>query len=237
MKRSIASAAASAGDAITFVCSATWAQLRGRGGELAARSGCGPVRRPEEARRPAERQQLREVTELRSSSTSRSSGTHRRGGWHARRSRSRGIGEEIGAELGGWGGPRSLWSRFADLCWRAGLLESGLVEEAGLGPAAQAGGRRLRRVPRTADDPHPRTGRADGGVRRPAARWGSEAKYLNSPDSRLYKKGETLFGLDRARRLAAPPQDVGAVSRATSTSSACTRRGVTQRWSLPARRR
>ncbi len=69
--------------------------------------------------------------------------------------------------------------------------------ERGAAAGQQAGG--LRPLPPADHVPDPRSEGQGAGVRgaRPAAR--GEAEYLNSPESELYRKSHTLYGIDLAR--------------------------------------
>ena len=62
--------------------------------------------------------------------------------------------------------------------------------------------RALRPVPEPRDVPDPRPRRQGRGVRRPRARPGAKAKYLNSPETELFHKGSLLFNHHRARKPA-----------------------------------
>jgi DNA primase len=165
-----------------------------------------------------ERQHLREVTSSPSSTSSPSCGIHRRqvGARGARGPRRR---RGDGAKLRlGWA--PEAWSRLADLFLARGLLEfgiqAGLVQRRTRGDGAYDVFRGRLMIPIRAPD-----GRvvAFGG----RLLLGDQGpKYLNSKESRLYNKSETLYGWT-ARGMRCGGAGAPSWSRATSTSSACTR--------------
>ncbi|MGZ6098069.1 MAG: DNA primase, partial [Myxococcaceae bacterium] len=143
-----------------------------------------------------ERQHLREVTDL--------ALEHFKGQlWHPTEGRvarealaARGVSEETAKSFGlGWA--PEAWSRLADLLLARGLLEfgiqAGLVQRRTRGDGAYDMFRGRLIIPIRAPD-----GRAVAfGGRLLLGDQGP--KYLNSKESRLYNKSETLYGLDRAR--------------------------------------
>jgi len=143
-----------------------------------------------------ERQHLREVTEL-AQEHFKSQLWQPTEGKVARESlAARGVGEEMARSFGlGWA-PEG-WSRLGDLLLARGLLEfgiqAGLVQRRTRGEGAYDVFRGRLMIPIRAPD-----GRvvAFGG----RLLLGDQGpKYLNSKESRLYNKSETLYGLDRAR--------------------------------------
>jgi DNA primase len=143
-----------------------------------------------------ERQQLREVTEL--------ALEHFRAQlWHPTEGRlardalaTRGVSEDTARSFGlGWA--PEAWSRLADVLLSRGLLEfgiqAGLVQRRTRGEGVYDVFRGRLIIPIRAPD-----GRAVAfGGRLLVGEQGP--KYLNSRESRLYAKSETLYGLDRAR--------------------------------------
>jgi len=109
---------------------------------------------------------------------------------------SRGVDEETARSFGlGWA--PEVWSRLSDLLLARGLLEfgiqAGLVQRRTRGDGAYDVFRGRLMIPIRA---------ADGRVVAFGGRLllGDQGpKYLNSKESRLYNKSETLYGLDRAR--------------------------------------
>jgi DNA primase len=142
-----------------------------------------------------ERQHLREVTDL-ALEHFKNQLWHPTEGQTARAALvARGVSEETARTFGlGWA--PEAWSRLADLLLARGLLEfgiqAGLLQRRSRGDGAYDVFRGRLMVPIRAPD-----GRvvAFGG----RLLQGEGAKYLNSKESRLYAKSETLYGLDRAR--------------------------------------
>ena len=143
-----------------------------------------------------ERQHLREVTEL--------ALEHFKGQlWHPADGRvarealaGRGVPEETARSFGlGWA--PEAWTRLSDVLLARGLLEfgiqAGLVQRRTRGDGAYDVFRGRLIIPIRAADGRPVAfgGRLLVGDQGP--------KYLNSKESRLYNKSETLYGLDRAR--------------------------------------
>jgi DNA primase len=167
-----------------------------------------------------ERQQLKEATDL-AAEHFRSLLWEEEG----RRARaylaSRGISEDTARAFGlGWA-PAS-WSSLADRFAKAGMVEwglaAGLIARRPKGEGYYDFFRSRLIIPIRAPEGRPI---AFGG-RLVDAEEGP--KYLNSRESRLYNKSETLFGMDQARdeirRRRRPSW-----WRGTSTASPCTRRG------------
>ena len=143
-----------------------------------------------------ERQHLREVTEL-ALEHFKSQLWHPTEGRVAREAlAARGVSEEIARSFGlGWA--PETWSRMADLLLARGLLEfgiqAGLVQRRTRGDGAYDVFRGRLMIPIRAPD-----GRVVAfGGRLLAGDQGP--KYLNSKESRLYAKSETLYALDRAK--------------------------------------
>jgi DNA primase len=142
-----------------------------------------------------ERQHLREVTEL-ALEHFKSQLWHPSEGQTARAAlTARGVSEETARSFGlGWA--PEAWSRLSDVLLARGLLEfgiqAGLLQRRSRGDGAYDAFRGRLMVPIRAPD-----GRvvAFGG----RLLQGEGAKYINSKESRLYAKSETLYGLDRAR--------------------------------------
>ena len=143
-----------------------------------------------------ERQHLREVTDL--------ALEHFKGQlWHPADGRvarealaARGVSEETARSFGlGWA--PEAWTRLSDVLLARGLLEfgiqAGLVQRRTRGDGAYDVFRGRLIIPIRAADGRPVAfgGRLLVGDQGP--------KYLNSKESRLYNKSETLYGLDRAR--------------------------------------
>ena len=143
-----------------------------------------------------DRQHLREVTEL-ALEHFKSQLWHPTEGRVAREAlAARGVGEETARSFAlGWA--PETWSRLADLLLARGLLEfgiqAGLVQRRTRGEGAYDVFRGRLMIPIRASDGRVVAfgGRLLVGDQGP--------KYLNSKESRLYNKSETLYGLDRAR--------------------------------------
>ena len=143
-----------------------------------------------------ERQHLREVTEL-ALEHFKSQLWHPTEGRVAREALSaRGVSEETARSFGlGWA--PETWSRMADLLLARGLLEfgiqAGLVQRRTRGDGAYDVFRGRLMIPIRAPDGRVVAfgGRLLVGDQGP--------KYLNSKESRLYAKSETLYALDRAK--------------------------------------
>jgi DNA primase len=109
---------------------------------------------------------------------------------------SRGLGEELLRAFGVGYAP-SAWDQVLTRGQRAGfgvaeLLAAGLVQK------GQRGGHYDRFRARIVFPVRDARGRVQGfGAR--ALRPDSKPKYLNSPEGELYRKGRTLYGIDRAR--------------------------------------
>jgi DNA primase len=143
-----------------------------------------------------DRQQLREVTEL-ALRHFRACLEHPEDGRVARQALAeRGVSEES-VRLFGLGWAPEAWSRLADALLARGLLEfgiqAGLVQRRSSGDGVYDVFRGRLMIPIRAAD-----GRAVAfGGRLLTGEQGP--KYLNSRESRLYNKSETLYGLDQAR--------------------------------------
>ena len=143
-----------------------------------------------------ERQHLREVTDL-ALEHFKTQLWHPTEGETARAAlAARGVSEETARSFGlGWA--PEAWSRLADVLLARGLLEfgiqAGLVQRRTRGDGAYDVFRGRLMVPIRAPDGRVVAfgGRLLVGDQGP--------KYLNSKESRLYAKSETLYGLDRAR--------------------------------------
>ena len=143
-----------------------------------------------------ERQHLREVTEL-ALEQFKAQLWHPTDGQVARDAlAARGVSEETARSFGlGWA--PEAWTRLADALLARGLLEfgiqAGLVQRRARGDGAYDVFRGRLMIPIRAPDGRVVAfgGRLLVGDQGP--------KYLNSKESRLYAKSETLYGLDRAR--------------------------------------
>ena len=144
----------------------------------------------------AERQHLREVTEL-ALEHFKTQLWHPTDGRVARDAlAARGVSEETARSFGlGWA--PEAWTRLADVLLARGLLEfailAGLVQRRTRGDGAYDVFRGRLMIPIRSPDGRVVAfgGRLLVGDQGP--------KYLNSKESRLYAKSETLYGLDRAR--------------------------------------
>ncbi len=143
-----------------------------------------------------ERQHLREVTEL-ALEHFKSQLWHPTEGQTARAAlTARGVTEETARSFGlGWA--PEAWSRLSDVLLARGLLEfgiqAGLVQRRPRGDGAYDVFRGRLMIPIRAPDGRVVAfgGRLLGGA--------EGAKYINSKESRLYAKSDTLYALDRAR--------------------------------------
>lgn len=112
----------------------------------------------------------------------------------------RGISEEV-AKLFGLGWSRRDWQSLAEVLRRAGFSESMGVEAALLGKSERGRaydrfrGRLMFPIRSLSGNVIAFGGRIIANE--------DEAKYINSSDSQLYKKGEHLYGLQQARRAIA----------------------------------
>ncbi|HEY5678004.1 MAG TPA: DNA primase, partial [Myxococcales bacterium] len=194
------------GDAIKFVMQAEGRSFREAVEQLAAEAGVDLTPPdPEEARRSARRASLAEVNEKACSFYERILWEHPRGEIAREHLRKRGIAEET-ARAWRLGYSPNLW----DSLMRSQALKGvdvRLVEEAGLGVPRKKGPGLYDRFRGRLMIPIRESGRIVGFGGR-LLEGESEAKYLNSPDTPLYQKGLTLFGLDRARQLIRDRRDV-----------------------------
>ncbi len=194
------------GDAIKFVMQSEGRSFREAVEQLAAEAGVDLTPPdPEEARRSARRASLAEVNEKACSFYERILWEHRHGEIAREHLRKRGISEEV-ARAWRLGYSPNLW----DSLMRSQALKGvdpRLVEEAGLGVPRKKGPGLYDRFRGRLMIPIRESGRIVGFGGR-LLEGESEAKYLNSPDTPLYQKGLTLFGLDRARQLIRDRRDV-----------------------------
>ncbi len=115
----------------------------------------------------------------------------------------RGLGEEVLREFGVGYAP-SAWDQVLTRGQRAGFSVPEM-QAAGLVQKGQKGGHYDRFRARIMFPVRDARGRVQGfGAR--ALRPDSKPKYLNSPEGELYKKSETLYGIDRARGPVAKAQ-------------------------------
>ena len=172
------------GDAIKFVMQMEGRSFRDAVEQLAGEAGVDLTPPdPEEARRSARRAALGEVNEKACTFYERVLWEHPKGEVAREHLRKRGITEDT-AKAWRLGYAPNLWDSLMKSHALKGV-DPALVEEAGLGvPRKKGPGRESGRIVGFG-------GRLLEGQ--------SEAKYLNSPDTPLYQKGQSLFALDRAR--------------------------------------
>jgi DNA primase len=185
------------GDAIKFVMQLESMSFREAVERLAADAGVDLTPPdPEEARRSQRRAQLAEVNEKACTFYERVLWEHPKGEIAREHLRQRGITEDT-ARAWRLGYAPNLWD---SLCKSHALkgVEPKLVEEAGLGVPRKKGEGLYDRFRGRLIIPIRESGRIVGFGGR-LLEGQSEAKYLNSPDTPLYQKGQTLFALDRAR--------------------------------------
>src|SRR5256884_6317974 len=151
---------------------------------------------PEEARRSARRAALAEVNEKACTFYERVLWEHAKGEVARAHLRERGITAETAKE---WrlGYAPNLWDSLIKSHALKGV-DPRLAEEAGLAIPRKKGQGLYDRFRGRLMIPIRESGRIVGFGGR-LLEGQSEAKYLNSPDTPLYQKGLTLFGLDRAR--------------------------------------
>ncbi len=194
------------GDAIKFVMQSEGRSFREAVEQLAAEAGVDLTPPdPEEARRSARRATLAEVNEKACTFYERVLWEHPKGEVAREHLRKRGISEET-AKAWRLGYAPNLW----DALFKSQALKGvdpKLVEEAGLGIPRKKGEGLYDRFRGRLMIPIRESGRIVGFGGR-LLEGESEAKYLNSPDTPLYQKGLTLFGLDRARQLVRDRKDV-----------------------------
>jgi DNA primase len=194
------------GDAIKFVMQSEGRSFREAVEQLAAEAGVDLTPPdPEEARRSARRASLAEVNEKACSFYERILWEHRHGEIAREHLRKRGIAEET-ARAWRLGYAPNLWDSLMKSRALKGV-DVRLVEEAGLGVPRKKGQGLYDRFRGRLMIPIRESGRIVGFGGR-LLEGESEAKYLNSPDTPLYQKGLTLFGLDRARQLIRDRRDV-----------------------------
>jgi DNA primase len=185
------------GDAIKFVMQLEGMSFREAVERLAADAGVDLTPPdPEEARRSQRRAQLAEVNEKACTFYERVLWEHPKGEIAREHLRNRGITEDT-ARAWRLGYAPNLWD---SLCKSHALkgVDPKLIEEAGLGVPRKKGEGLYDRFRGRLIIPIRESGRIVGFGGR-LLEGQSEAKYLNSPDTPLYQKGQTLFGLDRAR--------------------------------------
>lgn len=188
------------GDAIKFVMQQDGKSFREAVEGLAQEAGVelAPAD-PEESRRASRRAALAEVNEKACRFYERVLWEHPRGAIAREHLQKRGITEET-ARSWRLGYAPSLWDALAKSLVRA-KVDPKLIEEAGLAVPRKSGagaGSLYDRFRGRLIVPITEAGRiiAFGGR---LIEGESDAKYLNSPETPLYQKGNTLFGFDRAR--------------------------------------
>jgi len=185
------------GDAIKFVMQVEGRSFREAVEQLAAEAGVDLTPPdPEEARRSARRAALAEVNEKACTFYERVLWEHPKGEVARAHLRERGITAETAKE---WrlGYAPNLWDSLIKSHALKGV-DPRLAEEAGLAIPRKKGQGLYDRFRGRLMIPIRESGRIVGFGGR-LLEGQSEAKYLNSPDTPLYQKGLTLFGLDRAR--------------------------------------
>jgi DNA primase len=185
------------GDAIKFVMQVEGRSFREAVEQLANEAGVDLTPPdPEEARRSARRGALAEVNEKACTFYERVLWEHPKGEIAREHLRKRGITEDT-AKVWRLGYAPNLWDSLIKSHTLQGV-DPRLVEEAGLGVPRKKGQGLYDRFRGRLMIPIRESGRILGFGGR-LLEGESEAKYLNSPDTPLYQKGLTLFGLDRAR--------------------------------------
>jgi len=185
------------GDAIKFVMQMEGRSFRDAVEQLAGEAGVDLTPPdPEEARRSARRAALGEVNEKACTFYERVLWEHPKGEVAREHLRKRGITEDT-AKAWRLGYAPNLWDSLVKSHALKGV-DPALVEEAGLGVPRKKGPGLYDRFRGRLLIPIRESGRivAFGGR---LLEGQSEAKYLNSPDTPLYQKGQSLFALDRAR--------------------------------------
>src|SRR5712664_37723 len=187
------------GDAIKFVMQVEGRSFREAVEQLANEAGVDLTPSdPEEARRSARRAALAEVNEKACTFYERVLWEHPKGEIAREHLRKRGITEDT-AKAWRLGYSPNLWDSLIKSHALKGV-DPHLAEEAGLGVPRKKGQGLYDRFRGRLMIPIRESGRIVGFGGR-LIEGQSEAKYLNSPDTRLYQKGLTLFALDRAREL------------------------------------
>jgi DNA primase len=188
------------GDAIKFVMELDGKSFREAIESLATEAGIDLTPAdPEESRRASHRAALAEVNERAAKFYERVLWEHPRGEIAREHLKKRGISEET-ARAWRLGYAPGLWDALSKSLARA-KVDPRLIEEAGLAVPRKKGpgsGTLYDRFRGRLIIPIRESGRvvAFGGR---LLEGESDAKYLNSPETPLYQKGTTLFGLDRAR--------------------------------------
>src|SRR5438105_5489226 len=186
-----------AGDASRFVMQMEGRSFREAVEQLAGEAGVDLTPpNPEEARRSARRAALGEVNEKAGNFYERVLWEHPKGEVAREHLRNRGITEDT-AKAWHLGYAPNLWDSLMKSHALKGV-DPALVEEAGLGVPRKKGPGLYDRFRGRLLIPIRESGRIVGFGGR-LLEGQSEAKYLNSPDTPLYQKGQTLFALDRAR--------------------------------------
>jgi len=185
------------GDAIKFVMQMEGRSFREAVEQLAGEAGVDLTPPdPEEARRSARRASLGEVNEKASTFYERVLWEHPKGEVAREHLRKRGITEDT-AKAWRLGYAPNLWDSLMKSHALKGV-DPALIEEAGLGVPRKKGPGLYDRFRGRLLIPIRESGRIVGFGGR-LLEGQSEAKYLNSPDTPLYQKGQSLFALDRAR--------------------------------------
>jgi len=185
------------GDAIKFVMQMEGRSFRDAVEQLAGEAGVDLTPPdPEEARRSARRAALGEVNEKACTFYERVLWEHPKGEVARDHLRKRGITEDT-AKAWRLGYAPNLWDSLMKSHALKGV-DPALVEEAGLGVPRKKGSGLYDRFRGRLLIPIRESGRIVGFGGR-LLEGQSEAKYLNSPDTPLYQKGQSLFALDRAR--------------------------------------
>ncbi len=188
------------GDAIKFVMQLDGKSFREAVEGLAAEAGIELAPEdPEEARRSSRRAALAEVNEAACKFYERVLWEHPKGKIAREHLEKRGI-TELTARSWRLGYAPNLWDALSKSLARS-KVDARLVEEAGLAVPRKTGrgsGTLYDRFRGRLTIPIRESGRivAFGGR---LLEGESDAKYLNSPETPLYNKGNTLFGIDRAR--------------------------------------
>jgi DNA primase len=185
------------GDAIKFVMQMEGRSFREAVEQLAGESGVDLTPSDEEeARRSARRAALGEVNEKACTFYERVLWEHPKGEVAREHLRARGITEDT-AKAWRLGYAPNLWDSLMKSHALKGV-DPALIEEAGLGVPRKKSPGLYDRFRGRLLIPIRESGRIVGFGGR-LLEGQSEAKYLNSPDTPLYQKGESLFALDRAR--------------------------------------
>src|SRR5436309_6068811 len=185
------------GDAIKFVMQSEGKPFREAVEQLAQEAGVKlETDDPEEQRRAARRAALAEVNEKACRFYERVLWEHPKGEVAREHLRQRGVTEDT-ARAWRLGYAPNLWDALAKSHALKGV-DPKLVEEAGLGVPRKKGDGLYDRFRGRLLIPIRESGRIVGFGGR-LLEGQSEAKYLNSPDTPLYQKGQSRFALHRAR--------------------------------------